>query len=190
MKSKIKALENNGTWSIISFPKYAHSIGCKWVYKVKLKAYRSLEKYKARLVAKGHSQLEGFDYHETFSPVAKQATVRTCLAHVAIKGWVLSQLDIDIAFLNGDLEETIYMDLPLSYDVKQALMVYVDDIVIGSSSLTTANEWPVPVKGFTFINVAYRVLHYLKKAPGQGILLSSVSKLKLMVYTDSDWVGC
>lgn len=117
-KFELDALEANGTWTVVPLPHGAHTIGCKWVYKVKLNANGTVERYKARLVAKGYNQKEGLDCKETFSPVAKQSTVRVLLALTAIKGWTLTQLDIDNAFLNGDLNEDIYMTLPQGYQIK------------------------------------------------------------------------
>ncbi|RYA84816.1 hypothetical protein DD594_25670, partial [Enterobacter cloacae complex sp. 4DZ1-17B1] len=90
-------------------------IGSKWVYKVKCKSDGSVERYKVMLVAKGYAQTKGLDYDETFSSVAKMTTVRLVIAMASMFGWKLRKMDVDNAFLNGDLEEEVYMIQPEGY---------------------------------------------------------------------------
>lgn len=103
MQLELAALELNNTWSIVPLPKDKHTIGCRWIYKVKYNSDGSIDKHKARLVAKGYTQQQGLDFLETFSPVAKLVTVKILLALAATQHWHLHQLDIHNAFLHGDL---------------------------------------------------------------------------------------
>ncbi|PKI51813.1 hypothetical protein CRG98_027786 [Punica granatum] len=120
MAEEIRALELNKTWTIEELPPRKHLIGCKWVYKVKRRADRSVEHYKARLVAKGFTQVEGIDFHETFAPVAKLVTVRCLLTVAMAKGWIIHQMDVNNAFLHGDLAEEVYMALPPSFSTSKS----------------------------------------------------------------------
>lgn len=112
MTQEIEALERNKTWILVDKPPDKTPIGCKWVYKIKYKQDGTIERYKARLVVKGYTQIEGIDFMDTFSPVAKMTTLRVLLALVATNNWFLHQLDVDNAFLHASLDEEIYMALP------------------------------------------------------------------------------
>lgn len=116
MKNEIQALEDNHTWIITQLPKDKKAIGCRWVYKIKYKADGEVDRFKARLVAKGYNQKEGLDYQETFSPVVKMVTVRVVISLAAAQGWSIHQMDVYNAFLQGDLNEEVYMDLPLGFN--------------------------------------------------------------------------
>ncbi|KAM0002197.1 putative RNA-directed DNA polymerase [Helianthus debilis subsp. tardiflorus] len=115
MKAEIQALEQNQTWTLEDLPDGKRAIDSKWVYKIKYKPNGDIERYKARLVAKGFTQLEGIDFHDTFAPVAKLVTVRTLLAVAVKRGWHTHQLDVNNAFLHGDLDEDIYMKVPQGF---------------------------------------------------------------------------
>ncbi|CAN0842427.1 Retrovirus-related Pol polyprotein from transposon TNT 1-94, partial [Linum grandiflorum] len=112
MNEEPAALESNQTWEIVAIPTGKKAIGCKWVYKVKLRSDGSIERHKARLVAKGFTQVYGIDFLDTFSPVAKINSVKTLLAVSAAKNWHLEQMDVSNAFLHGDLDEEVYMQAP------------------------------------------------------------------------------
>ena len=105
MDAEIQALEANHTWVLTNLPVSKVPIGCKRVYKIKHRADGSINRFKARLVVKGYTQQEGLDYYKTFSPVVKFVIVRTLLAIVVALNWHLVQLDINNAFLHGDLDE-------------------------------------------------------------------------------------
>ena len=91
-------------------------MGCKWVFTIKQNTDRSIETYKARLVAKGFTQTLGIDYQETFVPVAKMNSIKVLLSLAACFNWPLHQLDFKNAFLNGVLEEELFIRLPPEFE--------------------------------------------------------------------------
>jgi hypothetical protein len=93
-------------------------IGVKWVFRTKFNPDGSINKHKARLVVKGYSQIFGIDYSDTFAPVARHDTIRLLLAIVAQKGWQVFHMDVKSAFLNGFLQEEIYVEQPEGFSVK------------------------------------------------------------------------
>lgn len=112
MQQEVQALEENGTWKIVELPEGKNIVGCKWVFKIKYKADGQIDRFKARLVAKGYSQTEGIDYQKTFSTVVKMTIVRSIIALAATQNWNIFQMDVFNAFLQRDLLEVVYMELP------------------------------------------------------------------------------
>lgn len=123
INAELLALEKNHTWSLSLLPDGKHPIGCKWVFKVKHKSDGTVERHKARLVAKGYNQIEGIDYLETFSPVAKMTTIRVLMALASTYNWHLHQLDVNTAFLHGDLHEEVYMKPPPGLQISDPNLV-------------------------------------------------------------------
>jgi len=112
MKKEYQALMSNQTWLLIAYQGQENIIDSKWVFKTKYKADGTIERRKARLVAKGFQQTVGLDYEETFSPFIKASTIRIILSIAVHLNWEVKQLDINNAFLNGYLKETVFMHQP------------------------------------------------------------------------------
>ncbi|KAI5353802.1 hypothetical protein L3X38_006696 [Prunus dulcis] len=118
MEAEITMIEKNNTWELVDRPFDKPIIGVIWIYKTKLNLDGSVQKNKARLVAKGYSQKPGIDFNETFAPVARLDTVRTLVAVATQRNWSLFQLDVKSAFLNGVLNEEVYVDQPSGFVIQ------------------------------------------------------------------------
>ena len=119
MIEELEALKKNKTWVLTRLPEGKKAVSCKWIYTVKQNSQGKIERYKARLVARGYSQTYGIDYDETFAPVAKMNTVRILVSCAANFGWPLHQLDVKNAFLHGDLQEEVYMEIPPGFGTSE-----------------------------------------------------------------------
>ncbi|KAK0597380.1 hypothetical protein LWI29_024681 [Acer saccharum] len=115
MNQEIDAIERNKTWELTELPKGKSVLGVKWVYKTKLHSNGEVDKNKERLVVKGYKQKLDIDYEEIFAPVTCLETVHLLLSLVAQKGWKVHQMDVKSAFLNGFLEEEVYVEQPPGY---------------------------------------------------------------------------
>ena len=112
MVEEYKSIMKNDVWKVVPRPKGKSVVTSRWLYKIKHVADGSVEKYRARFVARGFTQKEGIDYDETFALVARYTTIRIIISLVAVFGWKLHQMDIKTAFLNGKIEEEVYIEQP------------------------------------------------------------------------------
>ena len=126
MSLELTALAQNNTWTLVPPTSNQNIVGCKWVYKLKKKSDGSIDRFKARLVAKGYNQEYGLDYLDTFSPVIKPTTIRTLLTIALTFNWPIRQLDVNNAFLHGDLHEDVFMVQPLALLTKKNLIMCVN----------------------------------------------------------------
>jgi hypothetical protein len=109
MDDELGSIRDNNTWNLVDLPNNHKAIGLKWVYKIKKDAKGNLVKHKARLVAKGYVQDQGVDFKEVFAPVARMESMRLLMALAAQESWKLHHMDMKSAFLNGKLEEEVYV---------------------------------------------------------------------------------
>ncbi|KAL0360589.1 UNVERIFIED_CONTAM: Retrovirus-related Pol polyprotein from transposon RE1 [Sesamum radiatum] len=178
MKVELEALENNHTWEIVPLPPDKKAIGCRWVYKLKVKANGSIERCKARLVAKGYSQVAGIDYVDSFSPVVKSVTVRIFLAVAVALHWHIHQLDVNNAFLHGYLEEEIYMQPPEGYEVPTGHVCRLKRSLyeLKQASRQWNQEFTEKLQAYGFIQSSHDYCLFIKVTP--------LGLFALLVYVD------
>ena len=117
MDEEIESIEKNETWELFDVPKDKDVISVKWIYKTKQDADGNFQKHKAIMVARGFTQQRDIDFNEMFTPVACMDTVRTVLSIAAQNKWHVHQMDVKLAFLNGYVEEEVYVEQPQGYEV-------------------------------------------------------------------------
>ncbi|GJY55708.1 retrovirus-related pol polyprotein from transposon TNT 1-94 [Tanacetum coccineum] len=136
MQDEIHEFDRLQVWELVPQPDCVMIIALKWIYKVKLDEYNDVLKNKARLVAKGYRQEEGIDFEESFAPVARIKAIHIFIANVASKNMTIYQMDVKIAFLNGELKEEVYVSQPKGfvdpdhpthvYRLKKALGIFIN----------------------------------------------------------------
>ena len=114
-----QSIMNNGVWDIVPRLEGKSVATSKWIYNIKHTTDRSIEKNKMRIFARGFSQVEGIDYEETFAPIALYTSIRTIIALAESMGWRLHQIDVKIAFLNGEIEEEVYIKQPNGFMIHE-----------------------------------------------------------------------
>ena len=149
MDKELDALHINHNWDIVPLPPDKKTIGCKRIFKVKLRANGSLERIKARLVAKGYTQQHGIDYHKNFSLIVKMPTIRCIITLAASNHRSLFQLDAINAFLNDDLIEEVYMSPPTGLCYPSSVVCKLNKSIYGLKQASC--QW--------FARLTYEFLH-------------------------------
>ena len=116
MIKEYQVIMKNDVWDVVPRPEGKSIVTSKWIYKIKHAADGNIEKYKARFVSRGFSQKEGIDYEETFTPVARYTSIRLVVSLVAVMKWKIHQMDVNTSFLNGVVEEEVYVEQPLGFE--------------------------------------------------------------------------
>jgi hypothetical protein len=175
IKSEMDSIMSNGTWEVVSRSYGCKLIGCKWVFKKNLRPDGTIKKYKVRLVAKGYNQKEGEDFFNTYSPVARLTTIQVLLSLAISYGLLVHQMDDKIAFLNGELEEEIYMDQPDDFIVKGQEGMVCELLKTLYGLKQASKQWHEKFdKTFTsvgfVVNEADKYLYY-RFGGGEGVIL-------------------
>jgi hypothetical protein len=117
MMEEYQPIMKNGVWDIVLRLEGKFVVTSKWIYKIKHVADGSIEKYKTRFVARGFSQKEGVDYEETFAPISRYTSIRVVISLSSVMGWRIHQMDVKTTFLNGMIEEGVYIQQPQGFEV-------------------------------------------------------------------------
>jgi hypothetical protein len=110
MMEEFQSITKNDVWEVVPRPEGKSMVTSKWLFKIQHSADGSIEKYKARFVSRVFSQKEGIDYDETLAPVARYTSIRTIISLALVLGWKLHQMDVKTTFLNGQVEEVVYIE--------------------------------------------------------------------------------
>jgi hypothetical protein len=121
MQDELNQFKQQGVWKLVPRPSHKKIVGVRWVFRNKLDEDGTVTRNKARLVAKGYSQAEGIDYDETFAPVARLEAIRIFLAFAAFSNFKVYQMDVKSAFLNGKLDEEVYVEQPPGFEDQEYL---------------------------------------------------------------------
>ena len=119
MQSKMDFMYTNKVWTLVDAPEDVNPIGCKWIFKKMIRADGQVETYKTRLVAKDFRQKYGIDYDEIFSLIAMLKSIQIMLAIVVYHDYEIWQMDVKTSFLNGFLEEEVYMSQSEGFELNE-----------------------------------------------------------------------
>lgn len=140
------SLLSNNTWTVVALPAGRKALSTKWIFKKKIGPNRQVLKYKGRLVARGFQQVEGFDFTETYAGVVKASAWRTLFAMMVKAGWRCHQMDVSTAFLNGDVEEEIFVTPPQGFPEAKGMVLRLNKALYGLKQ--SPRQWYKKLRGW------------------------------------------
>nr|GEV48404.1 retrovirus-related Pol polyprotein from transposon TNT 1-94 [Tanacetum cinerariifolium] len=185
MKDKIHEFDRLQVWELVPRLNCAMIIALKWIYKIKLDKYGDVQINKARLVAKGHQQEEGIDFEELFSPIARIEAIRIFIANAASKNMIIYQMDVKTAFLNGKLNEEVYVSQPEDFvDLDHPTHVYrLKKALYGLKQAHRAWYQASPTK--KHLEALKLVFWYLRGTTNRGLWYPKHTAMTLTTYADA-----
>ena len=179
-EAELTSLAKNNTWVLEPLPAGRTGIGCDWLFRKKDDG-----RYKARLVAKGFSQQPGIDYEETFAPVVKFTTIRVLLALCCESDWEIRGMDVKTAFLNSELEEKIYMQVPegVTIPARPTIPEYQQPIACRLlKSIYGLKQSPRAWYGR--IDTFFRSTNFIRSSSDHSLFINYESEVILLLYVD------
>ncbi|KAG8483393.1 hypothetical protein CXB51_023135 [Gossypium anomalum] len=193
-------MQDNKVWELVPLHKGAKPIGCKWIFKTKRYTNGNVERYKARLVAKGYTQKECIDFTKTFSPVSSKDSFKIIMTLVAHFDLELHQMDVKIEFLNGDIEETIYMVQQKNFESEDSKNMEFRNIEINLEVFLDYHKRAISIKyskgrylsnpGIDHWIATKKVLRYPQRTKDYMLTYKRSSLLEVIGYSDSDFAEC
>lgn len=169
----------NQTWTLVKARDSRKLIGCNWVFRTKENPDGSINRYKARLVAKGFHQRAGSDFQETFSPVIKPVTVRIVLTIDVTNNWTIQHIDVNNSFLNGPLEEEVFMKQPPGFEsADKTLVCRLNKAIFRLNKLSGSGLTSSKVPCFSMVFQAGRC------DPSLFLLHQGSLQVMILVYVD------
>nr|GEZ27715.1 retrovirus-related Pol polyprotein from transposon TNT 1-94 [Tanacetum cinerariifolium] len=190
MQDEIREFDLLQVWELVHQLDYVMIITLKWIYKVKLDEYDNVLKNKAQLVAKGYRQEEGIDFEESFAAVARIEAIRIFIANAANKNMTIYQMDVKTAFLNGELNEEVYVSQPEGFvDLDHPTHVcHLKNALYGLKQAPRSWYQASPTK--KHLEALKRVFRYLRRTINWGLLYPKDTAMALTAYADEDHAGC
>lgn len=176
MEEEMDAMETNDTWVLTQLPSGRNPLKSKWVFKIKYDSNGNVSRYKARLVAKGCSQKLGIDYAETFSPVVRYTSIRCLIALAAKWKMNIDQMDAVTAFLQGDLEEEIYVQQPEGFDDNSGRVCKLNKSMYGLKQ--SSRQWNIKLDG------VLKSFGLTKSTVDPCVYFNQCSSLIIAIYVD------